>query len=78
MRAKGDGEEWLMLCDLSGNHSSSLDDTPFTAPSAGGRWSLQISSEEQRFGGADANSFDPLSGKFTFREPGMLLFRVLS
>lgn len=78
MRGEGDGETWLMLCDLTGGHSGSLSDTSFTTLPDGNRWSLHLSSDEPRFGGTDANTVDLATGGFAFRKPGALLFQVLS
>lgn len=79
MRIGGIGEEWLLICNLKGPHSGGVDEHDILAAPPGCAWTRHLSSNEPRFGGGEPlGSFDPGSGRFTFRGPETLLFRALS
>ncbi|MGV3533143.1 MAG: malto-oligosyltrehalose trehalohydrolase, partial [Chthoniobacteraceae bacterium] len=75
MRIDGGHEHWLLVCDLHGGHSVSLNAEPFTAPPAGRRWDRVFSTNERRFGGNEPAGADP--AQIDFAEPGAVLFQTI-
>jgi maltooligosyltrehalose trehalohydrolase len=77
MIAVGAEETWLMLCDLRGGHSGTLDEDSSAQTGSGLRWVVELSTNERRFGGQDSDTqFDPDTGAFHFAQPGVLLLRA--
>jgi maltooligosyltrehalose trehalohydrolase len=75
MRFDGAQHAWLVLCDLRGGHRGSLD-AEICRPPAGVRWERVVSTNEARFGGAAAVSFDAAAGTFDFPQAELLLLRT--
>lgn len=69
-------EDWLLLCDLRGRHSGSLDDEPFCAQPPGRAWRIEWSTNDPKFGGHEQNDHRIESGRLVFDHPETLLLRA--
>ena len=77
MIATGEERTWLLLCDLQGGHTGTLDADSSAQMGSGLRWFVELSTNERRFGGQDSDTqFDPDTGAFHFAQPGVLLLRA--
>jgi maltooligosyltrehalose trehalohydrolase len=76
IRFRGTGNEWLLLCDLHGGHACTLEEETRLAVPAQRRWRMVLSSNETRFGGSDARSFDEVAGRVTFARPEAVVLQA--
>jgi len=76
IRAQGDGEDWLLLCDLRGRHHGNLRDEPFCALDLPRHWQAVLSSNAAEFGGPETPSYDPGSHQFSFHGPEVLVLEA--
>ncbi len=67
--------DWLMLFDLIGEHSGSLQQHTICAPITGRQWKTQLSTNESRFGGSGATliSLPELAADFSI--PALVVLR---
>lgn len=70
LRIEDEQQAWLVLCDLRGSHGGTLD-----AGICRGKWRQVVSTNETRFGGNGAASFDAATGKFHFAQAELLLLQ---
>ncbi len=77
IRARGADEDWLLLCDLRGDHRGNLRSEEFCALEGSREWGTVFSSNDLRYGGSDSVSFDPTTGKLVFQKPELLVLRAL-
>jgi maltooligosyltrehalose trehalohydrolase len=75
MRIAGPHQTWLVLCDLRGGHSGSLEAEICRAP-GNGKWRRVLSTNETRFGGDGVASFDADAGAFNFPRGELLLLQA--
>ena len=69
---RGEGERWLVLCDLWGGHVVRLAEEWVATLPQDGRWRVALSSNEARFGGEGAAFDEPLQ-EARFERPELLL-----
>jgi maltooligosyltrehalose trehalohydrolase len=74
IRFDGAGVSYLLLVDPAGGHSGDLAAEPLANAEAG-PWQLLLSSNEERFGGTGAPSFDPAAQRYIFTAPEALLLK---
>jgi maltooligosyltrehalose trehalohydrolase len=74
IRYEGGSNSYLLLLDPFGGHSGDLA-KELIAESAAGPWELLLSSNEERFGGTSAPSFDTAVQRYVFSTPEALLLR---
>ena len=67
LRLRGANCEWLILAHIAA--------TPFTHQLTGANWQRVLSTNEARFGGSGASSFDPATGIVNFAAPELLVLR---
>jgi maltooligosyltrehalose trehalohydrolase len=75
LRAKAEGEDWLLLCDLEGGQSGELFANEAGRPPADRKWRVAFSSNDARFGGVGSSSFDEKSGLIRFAGPEALVLQ---
>jgi maltooligosyltrehalose trehalohydrolase len=74
LRLDGRKTNWLALCDLRGGHRGALHEE-ITRPPAGVAWRKALSTNEARFGGSGADSWNEETASFDFAEAELLLLQ---
>ena len=68
--------DWLVLVDFGSGHRCSLAEEEFSRLRTGKKWSLVISSNEERFAGNEGKSFDEESEVVIFKQPELLVLKA--
>jgi maltooligosyltrehalose trehalohydrolase len=75
LRYKAESADWLLLFDLAGGHHGTLADEWICKPRAEAGWTVILSTNEKRFGGAGSRAFDPATGIARFGQPELVVLR---
>jgi maltooligosyltrehalose trehalohydrolase len=68
--------QWVLLVDLHGGHECVLDENADPIVRSAKPWRMVLSSNETRFGGTQARSYDPAARRVRFAQPEALVLRT--
>ena len=75
LRFSGASFDWLLLFDLTGNHSGLLADEWICKPRGASGWSVALSTSEKQFGGDGLCAYEPSTHSVRFTTPQLVVLQ---